>query len=215
MKSNIPLGNNRWLTVLSGEDLDGPELRPEPSDHRAVKPYKDALIADGIPAHSFRVADLAAERKGRGITRCSLRSSLWTQDQSAWPCSTIPAAFIVLPLIRGDWLHSKRLDGPTVLSLVLLFYLISMFAKMGLQGTSLTGIFAESPTFFLMLFVGLAANFNPHRCGEIALFAAIVIGGYNISTVSAVMGFNGWLFVILIATGTLLTLNPSKLWSKP
>ena len=128
--------------------------------------------------------------------------------------SAILAAFLVLPLIRGDLLHSKRLDRPTVLSLVLLFYLISMFAKMGLQGTSLAGIFAESPTFILMLFIGLAANFNPHRYGEIALIAAIVIGGYNISTVSAVMGFHGWLFVMLIATGTLLTLNLSKLWSK-
>ncbi|WP_150103477.1 hypothetical protein [Thalassobium sp. R2A62] len=45
--------------------------------------------------------------------------------------SGIIAAFIVLPLIRGNFLHSKRLDPPTVLSLVLLFYLISMFAKMG------------------------------------------------------------------------------------
>ncbi|EET47690.1 hypothetical protein TR2A62_1825 [Thalassobium sp. R2A62] len=36
-----------------------------------------------------------------------------------------------MPLIRGNFLHSKRLDPPTVLSLVLLFYLISMFAKMG------------------------------------------------------------------------------------
>lgn len=129
--------------------------------------------------------------------------------------SGIIAAFMVLPLIRGDLLHSKRLDRPTVLSLVLLFYLLSMFAKMGLQGTSLAGIFTESPTFILLLFIGLAANFNPHRYGEIALLAAIVIGGYNISTVSAVMGFNGWLFVILIAAGTLLTLDLSKLWSKP
>lgn len=129
--------------------------------------------------------------------------------------SAILAAFLVLPLIRGDLLHSKRLDSPTVLSLVLLFYLVSMFAKMGLQGTSLAGMLAESPTFILMLFVGLAANFNPHRYGEIALFAAIVIGGYNISTVSTVMGFTGWLFVILTAAGTLLTLNLSRLWSKP
>lgn len=129
--------------------------------------------------------------------------------------SGIIAAFVVLPLIRGELLHAKRLDRPTILSLVLLFYLLSMFAKMGLQGTSLAGIFTESPTFILLLFIGLAANFNPHRYGEIALLAAIVIGGYNISTVSAVMGFNGWLFVILIAAGTLLTLDLSKLWSKP
>lgn len=33
----------------------------EPSDHPAVKPYKEALVADGIPAASFQVDDLDAE----------------------------------------------------------------------------------------------------------------------------------------------------------
>lgn len=66
MKNNVPLGEHRWLTVISGEDVDGPELLLEPSDHRAVKPYKDALVADGIPAHSFQVADLDKERERLG-----------------------------------------------------------------------------------------------------------------------------------------------------
>ena len=66
VKNNVPLGEHRWLTVISGEDVDGPELLLEPSDHRAVKPYKDALVADGIPAHSFQVADLDKERERLG-----------------------------------------------------------------------------------------------------------------------------------------------------
>ena len=66
VKHNIPLGENRWLTVVSSEDPGGTELLLEPSDHPAVKPYKEALVSDGIPAHSFQVQDLDAERKRLG-----------------------------------------------------------------------------------------------------------------------------------------------------
>ncbi len=66
VKNNIPLGENRWLTVVSSEDPEGPELLLEPSDHPAVKPYKEALVSDGIPAHSFQVMNLDVERKRLG-----------------------------------------------------------------------------------------------------------------------------------------------------
>ncbi len=66
VKNNTPLGDNRWLTVVSNEEPEGIELLLEPSDHPAVKPYKEALVSDGIPAHSFQVKDLDAERKRLG-----------------------------------------------------------------------------------------------------------------------------------------------------
>ncbi|MEM7299648.1 MAG: VOC family protein [Pseudomonadota bacterium] len=66
VKNNIPLGDNRWLTVVSTEEPDGTELLLEPSTHPAVKPYKEALVSDGIPAHSFQVKDLNAERARLG-----------------------------------------------------------------------------------------------------------------------------------------------------
>ena len=66
LKHNIPLGANRWLTVVSIEDPEGTELHLEPSDHPAVQPYKEALVADGIPAHSFQVMNLDTERKRLG-----------------------------------------------------------------------------------------------------------------------------------------------------
>lgn len=62
VKNDIPLGEHRWLTVVSAEQPEGPELLLEPSDHPAVKPYKNALVSDGIPAHSFQVQNLDAER---------------------------------------------------------------------------------------------------------------------------------------------------------
>ncbi|GGO48514.1 hypothetical protein GCM10012287_23690 [Streptomyces daqingensis] len=60
-KNDIPLGEFRWLTVVSPEDTDGTELVLEPDAHPAVKPYTSALAEDGIPAASFAVDDVRAE----------------------------------------------------------------------------------------------------------------------------------------------------------
>lgn len=71
VKNDAPLGEHRWLTVVSKEQPDGTELLLEPSEHPAVTPYKNALMADGIPATSFQVDDLDAECKrleGLGVT---------------------------------------------------------------------------------------------------------------------------------------------------
>ena len=63
VKNDVPVGDARWLTVVSPEDQDGTELLLEPAGHPAVGPYKTALVADGIPAASFQVDDLAAEHE--------------------------------------------------------------------------------------------------------------------------------------------------------
>ncbi|MBA5802043.1 MULTISPECIES: VOC family protein [Rhizobium] len=60
-KHDVPIGDDRWLTVVSKENPAGTELLLEPSGHPAAKPYKSALVADGIPATSFQVDDLDAE----------------------------------------------------------------------------------------------------------------------------------------------------------
>ena len=60
-KHDIPVGEDRWLTVVSPQDPDGTELVLEPSSHPAVKPFKEALVADGIPYTSFAVDDVEAE----------------------------------------------------------------------------------------------------------------------------------------------------------
>ena len=60
-KTEIPLGEHSWLTVVSPEDPDGVELVLEPGEHPAVGPFKDALVADGIPFTSFSVADVQQE----------------------------------------------------------------------------------------------------------------------------------------------------------
>ncbi len=60
-KHDVPVGADRWLTVVSPEAPDGTELLLEPSGHPAVGPYRTALAQDGIPAASFAVDDVRAE----------------------------------------------------------------------------------------------------------------------------------------------------------
>jgi catechol 2,3-dioxygenase-like lactoylglutathione lyase family enzyme len=60
-KNDIPLGEHRWLTVVSPSDPDGPELVLEPDAHPAAGPFKEALVSDGIPFTSFAVDDVHSE----------------------------------------------------------------------------------------------------------------------------------------------------------
>lgn len=60
-KTEIPLGEHSWLTVVSPDDPGGTELVLEPDSHPAVGPLKTALVEDGIPYTSFAVDDVAAE----------------------------------------------------------------------------------------------------------------------------------------------------------
>ncbi len=60
-RTDIPMGEARWLTVVSPQDPDGTELLLEPDGHPAARPFKEALVADGIPFTSFAVDDVDAE----------------------------------------------------------------------------------------------------------------------------------------------------------
>ncbi|WP_459799261.1 VOC family protein [Herbidospora sp. RD11066] len=60
-KHEIPMGQFKWLTVVSPEQPDGPELVIEPDAHPAAKPWKSALVNDGIPIVVFGVDDVYKE----------------------------------------------------------------------------------------------------------------------------------------------------------
>jgi catechol 2,3-dioxygenase-like lactoylglutathione lyase family enzyme len=60
-KNDVPLGEYRWLTVVSPDDPNGPELLLEPDAHPAARPFKAALAGDGIPFASFAVDDVQRE----------------------------------------------------------------------------------------------------------------------------------------------------------
>lgn len=60
-KHDVPLGEYRWLTVVSPEQPDAAELLLEPDSHPAAGPWKRALVSDGIPYAQFTVQDIRAE----------------------------------------------------------------------------------------------------------------------------------------------------------
>jgi catechol 2,3-dioxygenase-like lactoylglutathione lyase family enzyme len=74
-KTNVPMGEHSWLTVVSPDDPDGVELVLEPDAHPAAKPFNDAVVADGIPYTSFAVTDVEAEYE-----RLSAQGVAFTQE---------------------------------------------------------------------------------------------------------------------------------------
>lgn len=63
-KLDVPLGgDSRWLTVVSSEEPDGPEvlLEPSPNHFEPAKNYQKALLEAGIPYTQFNVDNLQQE----------------------------------------------------------------------------------------------------------------------------------------------------------
>jgi catechol 2,3-dioxygenase-like lactoylglutathione lyase family enzyme len=69
-KEDVPMGEHRWLTLVSPHDPEGTQLLLEPEGHPAARPFKEALAVDGIPFTMFGVEDAHAEYqrlKGLGV----------------------------------------------------------------------------------------------------------------------------------------------------
>ncbi len=58
---DIPVGEHRWITVVSDQAPDGTQLVLEPDAHPAARAFKAALAADGVPYTSFTVEDVRQE----------------------------------------------------------------------------------------------------------------------------------------------------------
>ena len=60
-KHDVPVGEFKWLTVVSPDDPDGTELLLEPDANPVSQAYQKGLFEQGIPAASFGVTDIRAE----------------------------------------------------------------------------------------------------------------------------------------------------------
>jgi predicted enzyme related to lactoylglutathione lyase len=60
-KADIGAGKYRWLTVVSAEDPNGPQLHLEPNDNPAARTYQESILKQGIPANMFFVDDIQKE----------------------------------------------------------------------------------------------------------------------------------------------------------
>ena len=99
-KADMAMGPARWLTVASPEVPDGVELVLEPDSHPAVRPFKGALVADGIPWTSFAVADCRAE-----FARLRSAGVIFTQE----PVDMGPVVTAVLDDTCGNLIQLTQL----------------------------------------------------------------------------------------------------------
>ncbi len=60
-KHDFPVGQFKWLTVVSPEDPNGVELLLEPDENPAARAYKKAIFEQGITAAAFEVEDIHQE----------------------------------------------------------------------------------------------------------------------------------------------------------
>ena len=60
-KTDVPVGDFKWLTVVSPDAPDGVELLLEPNDNPAARTFQQAIHQQGIPATSFGVDDIHKE----------------------------------------------------------------------------------------------------------------------------------------------------------
>lgn len=70
LSKDIPMGEFRWLTVVSPEGPDDVELVLEPNANPASSAFQDSLFKQGIPITAFEVDDIQAEYerlKGLGV----------------------------------------------------------------------------------------------------------------------------------------------------
>ena len=62
-KHDIPVGEYRWVTVVSPEGPADVELALEPNANPIGRTFQEGLLKQGIPATAFEVGDLADEHR--------------------------------------------------------------------------------------------------------------------------------------------------------
>lgn len=102
-KNDIPMGDYRWLTVVSPEAPEGTELLLEPNAHRAAKPFQSALYADGIPATMFAVDDAQKEYDRLVALGVTFRMA---------PARMGPVTIAVLDDTCGNWIQFVQMHSP-------------------------------------------------------------------------------------------------------
>ena len=60
-KQNVPVGDFKWITVVSPDNENGTELLLEPNNNETAKRYQKELFEQGIPAASFGVDNIQKE----------------------------------------------------------------------------------------------------------------------------------------------------------
>lgn len=101
-KHDVPVGEFKWLTVVSPEEPDGTELVLEPNDNPASKTYQKALFEQGIPITAFAVDDI--DREHERLTASGVRFK-------TGPTLVGPTKIAVLDDTCGNWIQIYQVVG--------------------------------------------------------------------------------------------------------
>ena len=88
----IPMGDFKWLTVISPKGYPDVELVLEPNANPAAKTFQEAIFKQGIPITAFEVDDIDADAialKKKGV---QFTMNPTDADRSRSRFSLIPAA---------------------------------------------------------------------------------------------------------------------------
>ena len=83
-RREFPVGEYRWITVVSPEPGEDVELSLEPNANPAAKTFQRAMFDQGIPLAAFEVGDIAAE-----FTRLKAAGVAFTQEPTVMGPVTI------------------------------------------------------------------------------------------------------------------------------
>jgi predicted enzyme related to lactoylglutathione lyase len=95
-KRDIPMGEHKWLTVVSKEEQDGVELLLEPMGFAPAKIYQKALFDAGIPLTAFHVEDV--EKEYERLTKLGVTFSMK-------PTQMGPTKLVVLNDTCGNYIQ--------------------------------------------------------------------------------------------------------------
>ncbi len=102
-KMDFSAGNYRWLTVVSPEESEGPQLVLERNEgfNPAAKTYQQEIFRHGIPAANFFVADIQKEYE-----RLKQHGVAFTKE----PTRTTGSTIAILDDTCGNLIQITHLD---------------------------------------------------------------------------------------------------------
>jgi catechol 2,3-dioxygenase-like lactoylglutathione lyase family enzyme len=101
-KTDFPVGDFRWITVVSPDAPDGTELVLEPNVNPAALAFQTAMHEQGIPLTAFQVDDIAGE-----YARLREKGVVFTQE----PTEAGPVTIALFDDTCGNLIQIFQLNG--------------------------------------------------------------------------------------------------------
>jgi glyoxylase I family protein len=101
-KHDIPVGEYRWITVVSPEGRDDLELALEPNANPAGRTFQEALFEQGIPATAFESTDIEKD-----FQRLRAKGVVFTKE----PTNTGPVTIAIFADTCGNLIQLYQPNG--------------------------------------------------------------------------------------------------------